>query len=205
MLLAATFVLPELSASDEPAAPAAALPALSCCDPDPAAPIAPILVFGYGNPARGDDALGPLLIERLQRLQAAGRLARVELLTDFQLQIEHVLDLVGRKRVVFVDAAVGLSAPYRLSPVETAQLSAQPEVRLRSQPLSWTTHQLTPAALAGLFVSLYGDAELPRLEQLAIGAEGFALGTALSARAQHNLAIASAWLLEVLHEPHKAG
>ena len=68
---------------------------------------APLLVLGVGNPSRGDDALGPLFIERaaeaLKERVAAGEL---ELLTDFQLQIEHALDLEGRRRVVFVDASL---------------------------------------------------------------------------------------------------
>lgn len=69
--------------------------------------VAPTLVFGYGNPSRGDDALGWRLIEQLDALRAAGRLAGVDLLSDFQLQIEHVLDLRGRTRVIFVDAELG--------------------------------------------------------------------------------------------------
>jgi Ni,Fe-hydrogenase maturation factor len=31
--------------------------------------MAPILIFGYGNPSRGDDALGPELIQRLEHRQ----------------------------------------------------------------------------------------------------------------------------------------
>ncbi|WP_462320608.1 hydrogenase maturation protease [Halochromatium sp.] len=188
----------------------------------------PVLVFGYGNPSRGDDALGPRLIERLQGLQDRGQLPGVELLTDFQLQIEHVLDLVGRERVIFVDAAVGLSEPYRLTPVDwvharTAapardpiqcpiqaqvrpeqqcqcqlELQTRPQRRAQRppQPLSWTTHQLTPVALADLYSVLYGQP--PRLEQLAIGADAFALGTGLSEQAEGNLRAASARLLEEL-------
>ncbi|NEX15543.1 MAG: Ni/Fe hydrogenase [Halochromatium sp.] len=177
-------------------------------------PVAPILVLGYGNPSRGDDALGPLLIDRLQQLQVVGRLAGVELLTDFQPQIEHLLDLLGRERVIFVDAAPGLSAPYRLLPVETTQSQTQPEpqpepqsssalqvqdeaqIQPELQVLGWTSHRLTPGALAHLFRSLYG--EPPRLELLAIGAEAFELGAALSARAEQNLRVASNWLLKVL-------
>ncbi len=33
--------------------------------------MAPLLIFGYGNPSRGDDALGPALIRRLARYPAA--------------------------------------------------------------------------------------------------------------------------------------
>ena len=68
----------------------------------------PILIFGYGNPSRGDDAIGPLLIERLEILN----LPDVDLLTDFQLQVEHALDLRGRERVLFVDASHVCQDPY---------------------------------------------------------------------------------------------
>ena len=53
------------------------------------------LVFAWGNPSRGDDALGPLFAEAVQAMN----LPQVECLTDFQLQVEHTLDLVGRQRI----------------------------------------------------------------------------------------------------------
>jgi hypothetical protein len=46
-------------------------------------------VFGYGNLSRGDDALGPLLIEYIEKhVYFSG----LEIITDFQLQIEHALE-----------------------------------------------------------------------------------------------------------------
>ena len=48
-----------------------------------------ILLLGYGNPSRGDDTLGVLLLEQLP----IACLQTVELLINFQLQIEHALDL----------------------------------------------------------------------------------------------------------------
>ena len=80
------------------------------------------LVFGWGNPGRGDDALGPLLIERLE----AARALRpgwegVELLCDFQLQIEHALDLQGRARVLFVDASAAGEAPFAVARLAAAE------------------------------------------------------------------------------------
>ena len=55
---------------------------------------APLLVLGVGNPSRGDDALGPLFIDRLGRALASEvSSVAVELLTDYHLQIEHALDL----------------------------------------------------------------------------------------------------------------
>jgi hydrogenase maturation protease len=154
------------------------------------AAMAPTLVFGIGNPSRGDDALGPLLIERLERLAAAGRLPGVALLTDFQLQIEHVEDLVERRRVIFVDAAVGLQAPCALTAIAPTTSH------------SWTTHRLAPAALLHLYQSLYGPP--PRVELLAIRAEQFELGAALSEPASRNLDAAIERLLAILAEIHGA-
>jgi len=58
---------------------------------------APILVFGYGNPSRGDDALGPEFVRRLEACCAdAIACGALEVLTDFQLQVEHALDLQER-------------------------------------------------------------------------------------------------------------
>ncbi|MCC7218819.1 MAG: hydrogenase maturation protease, partial [Burkholderiales bacterium] len=75
------------------------------------AKIAPFLVIGIGNPSRGDDALGPLLVERIEAMDLPG----VECLTDFQLQVEHALDLVGREQVVFVDATAAGEARCTLA------------------------------------------------------------------------------------------
>ena len=69
---------------------------------------APTLVFGWGNASRGDDALGPLFIERLRALALPG----VECLDDYQLQPEHALDLIGRERVLFIDAGLACAAPF---------------------------------------------------------------------------------------------
>ncbi|MGZ8196374.1 MAG: hydrogenase maturation protease, partial [Methylosarcina sp.] len=63
----------------------------------------PVLLFAYGNPSRGDDALGPLLLEFVE---AHCDLAEIDLLTDFQLQIEHILDMENRALVLFADASV---------------------------------------------------------------------------------------------------
>lgn len=154
---------------------------------------AAVVVIGIGNPSRGDDALGPLLISRLQRWQDAGRLAGIELLSDFQLQIEHVLDLVDRERVIVVDAAVVLEAPYRLLPISSPTTDNGP---ITAAAMGWTTHRLAPSALLALYRSLYG--EPPPLDLLAIGGRSFELGEALSAAAAANLEAATGRLLSEL-------
>jgi hydrogenase maturation protease len=137
------------------------------------------LVFGYGNPGRGDDALGPTLIERIGAIvdgsSPHGEVGeQVELLTDFQLQPEHALDLRGRRRVLFVDASTTCAEPCELLPLAPA-----PEA-------SVFTHALAPGALLAVFERIEGRAP-PRAWMLAIRGYAFELGEPLSARAEANL------------------
>jgi len=133
-----------------------------------------MLIFALGNPVRGDDALGWHFSEHAQvrwsDLIAAGAL---EVLTEFQLQVEHALDLADRERVLFVDASVSAPAPFALAPVGAEAAS----------PLS---HALSPAALMRTVDDL-GQARPACVEVLAIRGELFELGTGLSADAAQNL------------------
>jgi hydrogenase maturation protease len=138
---------------------------------------APLLIFGWGNPSRGDDALGPLLVERIE----AQNLPGVECLTDFQLQVEHALDLQERRRILFVDASLAAGAPFavtRLAPARDA---------------SFSTHAITPEAVMQVYVDLHDD-DPPPCELLAIRGERFELGKALSPAAADHLAAAVAWV-----------
>jgi hydrogenase maturation protease len=136
----------------------------------PAPGTAPRLVIGIGNPSRGDDAIGPLAIERLEALGLPG----TELLTDFQLQVEHALDLLGRREVVFIDAAATGAEPYAFGP-------AQPVA-----DASATTHALSPAAVLEAFLRVT-DEPLPAAFVLAVRGYAFELGAPLSAAAARNL------------------
>ena len=106
-----------------------------------------MLVFGYGNPGRGDDALGPTFVERLE--QAGTDAARdIECLTDMQLQVEHVIDLRGRMMLLFVDADASCPPPFRLSRIHAERDS------------SYTSHAMSPEALLYAYRQVYG-AEAP--------------------------------------------
>jgi hydrogenase maturation protease len=135
----------------------------------PAAEVAPVLVLAIGNPSRGDDALGPLAAQRLAELQLPG----VEVLTDFQLQVEHALDLLGRRLVVFVDAAAE-GPPFDLRPLAPAA------------DLGCLTHRLSPAAVLDVYRRLTGVPP-PPARLLAIRGVDFALGAALSVAAADHL------------------
>ncbi len=150
---------------------------------------APVLVFGWGNRARGDDALGPLAIERLRANLPAN--APIEFLEDYQLLPEHALDLVGRARVLFIDASVTASAPFELSEPVAAVDTA------------WTSHALSPAALLRIHQGLRSG-PVPPCTLLAIRGERFGLGDPLSPLAARNLQAAVTWALGWLAEVCRA-
>lgn len=130
----------------------------------------PILLLGYGNPSRGDDALGVLLLEQL----SAESLQAVDVLTDFQLQIEHALDLKNRQLVLFADASLTNNSPIAFS-----QLHAEMDN-------SYTTHAMNPASV----MQVYQDIEKiapPPCFLLTMQAVQFELGDGLSATAAQSL------------------
>ncbi|PVZ87871.1 Ni/Fe hydrogenase [Serratia sp. S1B] len=124
---------------------------------------APLLVLGWGNSSRGDDALGPLFVECLKRMSGADVAGRVEFLDDYQLQIEHALDLLGRSAVLFVDASVDCTIPFQVT-------------RLRAAPdASFTSHSLSPQSVMEVYRNLT-QTEPPPCTLLAIRGVCFGLG-----------------------------
>jgi hydrogenase maturation protease len=146
------------------------------------ATIAPVLVLTYGNPSRGDDALGTAMFDLLE----ANPPANVDLLTDFQLQIEHATDLEHRDYILFIDAGISCQEPFELS-----QLSAEKDD-------SFTTHAMSPASVLSVYQQVY-HREPPPAYLLTIRAYEFGLGKDMSDAARKNLNEAYDYLME--HPP----
>ena len=141
------------------------------------------LVFTWGNPSRGDDALGYLFHDELIH----DSFEDVDLLTDFQLQIEHCTDLENRKRVIFVDADMAISSEYLLEKI--APDSSQ----------TFTTHAISPQALMHICTKV-NQTRLPECWLLKIRGYDFELGQPLSKAAKHNLEQALAATRALLKE-----
>ena len=150
---------------------------------------APVVVFAVGNPSRGDDALGPLLAERFAAaLRDLGRAAEFELVEDFQLQVEHALDLQGRALALFVDAGTGTPAPYDFRPIAPAA------------GYGHTTHALAPEAVLHVYRQTE-EAEPPPAFLLCVRGESFELGEGLSPPAACHLEAALDLLGELARRP----
>jgi len=145
----------------------------------------PILIFGYGNLSRGDDALGPLLLEYIEQ---HCDLNQIDILCDFQLQIEHALDLENRALVMFVDASISCEQAYNF-----AKLSA-------NKDKSYTTHTMSPSAVLDVYESIKHQTP-PACFLLSIKAEKFALGEGLSSEAAQHFRVACVFTELLLQNP----
>ncbi|MDQ8154119.1 MAG: hydrogenase maturation protease [Gemmatimonadota bacterium] len=150
-----------------------------------------IVLFGYGNPSRGDDALGPALVACARLWLAEHPDASVALFEDFQLQVEHALDLADADLALFVDADASTPAPFGLRRVQAARDS------------SYTTHELSPEAVLYVAREVTGR-DPPPAWVLGVRGEQFELGDPLSDAAERHLELAWAALQEMLEAPDVA-
>ncbi|MHB1299298.1 MAG: hydrogenase maturation protease [Burkholderiales bacterium] len=137
-------------------------------------------VICCGNPSRGDDALGQLFFDRLEK--ASGEF---EVFCDYQLQIEHVFDMNDREFVIFVDAAVDIAGPFEMREI------------FPERDMSHSTHALSPAALLGVYEKVM-KRTAPKAYLLSVKGESFGLGEPLSVDAQKNLDAAWGFLQDFM-------
>lgn len=150
-----------------------------------------VVVFGYGNPSRGDDGLGPALAGRLAGWAAAvADRCELEVIEDFQLQVEHALDLEDRDLALFLDASVAAAAPWTFR-----------RLRPQADPTT-TTHELSPAAVLQVYRDIHGSPPPPSY-LLSVRGLSFGLGAPLGPEARRHLE--SAWLLlqRLLEDPSR--
>jgi len=128
------------------------------------------LVIGYGNTLRGDDGVGPRVVEAIEKLNLPG----VRTLICQQLSPEYA-DLVSRAHtVVFVDAAVDTPKEVQLrkiEPSESAQLMA---------------HAADPRTMLALARDVFGHA--PKAWWLTIPAVKLDFSETLTPEAQRGFA-----------------
>lgn len=141
------------------------------------------LIIGYGNPLRGDDALGWKAAELLQqRVQSPD----VEILALHQLTPELMESISRVDLVIFIDAAVGPN------PGEIHHRSIEP---LATSHVSFT-HHATPEALLAGALKLYGHA--PTACMLTVTGADFELSDRLSPAVSLSLEVVSTAALRLL-------
>jgi hydrogenase maturation protease len=154
---------------------------------------AEVAVFAIGNRSRGDDAVAPLLLERLGAwLDAEGLAGRFELFEEYQLQVENALDLEGRTLALFIDAQSPAMQAVALTRVHGGGPSA-----------AHSTHALSPQAVLAVYRQVTGR-EPPPAFSLGVRASGFDLGLAPTDDALAAMDAAWETLRELCRSPGEA-
>lgn len=154
--------------------------------------VAPFLIFAVGNESRGDDALGPLLLRELESwLTANDHAGQFELLEEFQLQVEHAMDMKDRQLVVFIDASINTRPPFAFYRTQASDT-----------PVLYS-HALAPEALLKVYAQFYQE-NPPAVFILCVCGESFELGEGLSTQALERLAAALEFSKKLLHQPTAA-
>ena len=146
-----------------------------------------VVVFAAGNDARGDDAIGPVLLDWIE----AQAWAHVRTVFDFQFQVEHALDLDGADLALFIDAHVAQAAPVCLE-----------EIKL-FEPTAAGTHALSPAQVMGVHARVCAGHAPPAFVFSVVGTR-FELGEGMSAAARAAVDRAKSCLERMLSAPDVA-
>jgi len=146
-----------------------------------------ILVLAYGNQSRGDDAIALLLQQQIKhRLSSICGLKAIYL-TDYQIQIEHVMDMQGCERVLLLDADQTLTKPYDFSRV------------IDQSSMDYTTHKMIPSMLLFTYRKVF-EKEPPPTYLLALQGECFELNEPVTNQAKTSLNITEKWLFPILQQ-----
>lgn len=145
-------------------------------------------LFTWGNPSRGDDAIGPALHQIIKRLIAELSLKNIQLIEDFQLQPEHVFDINEDACLVFIDASYQGNSAYQITPVN------------RVEEIGYTSHALSPEALLTLYEKTRNK-HCPPAFLLSVRGYHFDFGAPLSKQAEENSKLATAFLKKLLTCP----
>ena len=141
-----------------------------------------ILVYGFGNPGRQDDGLGPAIIERLENEGIPG------VVTDcnYQLNIEDAYSVAENDVVVFVDASLDADEPFSFSRIEA------------SAEITFTTHSMSPQSVLALCAELYDR----KLEAFVLGIKGYEwdFEVGLTSKAENNFNEAYTFLKNWLND-----
>ena len=141
-----------------------------------------IYIYGFGNPGRQDDGLGPAIIERLEAEKIQG------IITDcnYQLNIEDADNISGSSVVIFVDASIDADEPFSFREIEPAA------------EITFTTHSMSPESVIALCSDIYNRA--PEAYVMAIRGYEWDFSEGLSLEAMNNFNKAYQFLLDKIRD-----
>jgi hydrogenase maturation protease len=148
-----------------------------------------ILLYGFGNPGRGDDGLGPALAAAIEEIG----IPNIAVDANYQLTVEDAAEIAGYDAVVFADAATQGATPFWFSRIDDTSIKRE------SGCIGWTSHSVSPAQVVALARDLFAS----KVAGYTLGIRGYEFGDldeALSARAIDNLTCAVTFARKALVE-----
>jgi hydrogenase maturation protease len=147
-----------------------------------------VLLYGFGNPGRGDDGLGPALAAAMDVRALPG----VVVDANYQLTVEDAAEIAEYAVVVFVDAAALGRAPFWFYRIDDASITS-------ARALGWSSHSVNPPQVVALARELFQS----RVAAYTLAIRGYSFGDfdeSLSAGAQANLTEAVGFVRRLLSE-----
>ncbi len=121
-----------------------------------------ILVFGYGNPSRQDDGLGPALAATVEAMDLPG----VMVDSNYQLTVEDAATVAEYDAVVFVDAATEGDEPFSFEPIVPKSNPSFSTHSVRPEAVMSLAYELFDAKTAGFLLAIRGYAFEPFVSEL---------------------------------------
>lgn len=112
-----------------------------------------VYVYGFGNPGRQDDGLGPAIIDKLESDGVEG----IVIDSNYQLNIEDAHNISICDKVIFVDASIDADEPFSFNKIEP------------SAEITFTTHTMSPESVIALVKDLYDK----DMEAYVLGIKGY--------------------------------
>jgi hydrogenase maturation protease len=147
------------------------------------------LLIGYGNVGRGDDALGPLVVENVAEASGCANID-LKVMSLFQLDIALCNELKSADLAIFVDARADESE----DPLIVRKEIPDPLKTMAAH----SSHTCSINGLLNLTVNLYG--KIPQCYSVLPKAYDFDFGEGLSSRARDSAILAENRIKELLQE-----
>jgi len=132
-----------------------------------------VLIYGYGNPGRQDDALGILLVEKMELWAKKNGLESIDFDSNYQLNIEDALAISEYDIVIFADASIEDIDGFIITPVKPCQKT------------EFTMHAMAPEFVLHLCHSLYN--KFPNTYLVHLKGYEFEFYGELTSRAEKNI------------------
>lgn len=147
-----------------------------------------ILLYGYGNPGRKDDGLGPAIIDLVEKWIIQEEHKNIFVDSNYQLNIEDAYSIRDYDIVIFIDASIEDIDDYIVTRVEP------------SDKVNYTMHSVSPSFVLHLCKNMYNYT--PDTFLLHIKGYAFELQEGLTEQADKNLKKAVDFIKDLLVKPN---